>query len=76
MNDLLQQKSSVLLFRPDDVTLWREVQSQHDKLAFKKDLNRLQSWEDNNRLIFNTSACKITLLRHVSDYEYNLGYPS
>ena len=74
ISDLDEGVKSTLFKFADDTKMWGEVNTLEGRNRQQSDLNRLQGWEDENRIGFNTEKYKVMHLgRKNQQHAYRLG---
>ena len=59
MNDLPQVMESPIALFADDTNVFREIQSDEDRLKLQQDIDELLIWSKKWQLPFNESKCKV-----------------
>ena len=74
ISDLDEGVKSTLFNLADDTKMRGDVGTREGSIRLQSDLDRLQGWEDENRLSFNTDKCKVLHLgRKNQQRTYRLG---
>ena len=74
INDMPEEVTAQISMYADDTKLFKEINTEDDKMILQKDLDAIKRWSEKWQLRFNVAKCKTMQIKSVRKHSQNRDY--